>query len=377
MKNNLEILYCAEWAKDRERSWSGTTYGLGQALSAHFQLRDFDLPNCSESLFFRLNNRVRNYLGIRDFELSKMRMQQSECNKHSSDFKKAAIFQFSEVPAVENGETHYIYQDLPVEWLWNCRNDNPELFKYTGSYYQNISTSAFKARLRLQRQFYNDCRGVFTMGNWLAKYLVQECGLPNEKIHHVGGGINSSPHALDPLSRKRNTFLFAGRDFERKGGDLVLAAFAKLIEAGYDYRLIIAGPDENPAPGARGVQFVGDIDNSSLGNLMATSDVFVMPSRFEAYGLVFPEAMAAGLPCIGADKFEMPYFIEDGVNGRTVGSESIEELSLAMQDCLLSDSIREQAIKRSSEVQKEYSWNSVAQRIELVINEDMHSDTTN
>ena len=71
MKNNLELLYCAEWAKDRERSWSGTTYGLRQALCAHFQLRDFDLPNCSESLIFRLNNRVRNYLGIRDFELSK------------------------------------------------------------------------------------------------------------------------------------------------------------------------------------------------------------------------------------------------------------------------------------------------------------------
>lgn len=377
MENQIELMYCAEWAKDRERSWSGTTYGLRQALCSHFQLRDFDLSNCSESLIIRLNNRVRNYLGIRDFELSKMRMQQSECNKHSSDFKKAAIFQFSEVPAVENGESHYIYQDLPVEWLWNCRNDNPELFKYTGSYYQNISTSAFKARLRLQRQFYNDCRGVFTMGNWLAKYLEQECGLPNEKIHHVGGGINSSFHALDPLSRKRNTFLFAGRDFERKGGDLVLAAFTKLIEAGYDYKLIIAGPDENPAPGARGVQFVGDIDNSSLGNLMATSDVFVMPSRFEAYGLVFPEAMAAGLPCIGTDKFEMPYFIEDGVNGRTVDSENIEELSLAMQDCLLSDSIREHAMKRSSEVRKEYSWNSVAQRIEAVINEDMHSDTTN
>ena len=93
--------------------------------------------------------------------------------------------------------------------------------------------------------------------------------------------------------------------------------------------------------------------------------------------MVFPEAMAAGLPCIGTDKFEMPYFIEDGVNGRTVGSESIEELSLAMQDCLLSDSIREQAMKRSSEVQKEYSWDSVAKRIEHVINEDLHSDTTN
>lgn len=187
MENQIELMYCAEWTKDRERSWSGMTYGLRQALCKHVLLHDFDLPDCSESFLLRLNNKLRSCLGIRDFDLMKMRAQQSECKRHSLDLKKAAVFQFSEIPLVGKGEDHYIYQDLPVEWLWHCKNDNPELFKYTGSYYQNISTKAFKARLKLQRQFYNECRGVFTMGKWLAKYLVCECGLPIEKVHHVGG----------------------------------------------------------------------------------------------------------------------------------------------------------------------------------------------
>ena len=36
-----------------------------------------------------------------------------------------------------------------------------------------------------------------------------------------------------------------------------------------------------------------------------------MPSYFEAYGLVFIEALTYGLPCIGRNAFEMPNFIQD------------------------------------------------------------------
>ena len=44
-------------------------------------------------------------------------------------------------------------------------------------------------------------------------------------------------------------------------------------------------------------------------------DVFCMPSYFEAYGLVFVEALTFGLPCIGRNCYEMPYFIEEGKTG--------------------------------------------------------------
>ena len=51
-----------------------------------------------------------------------------------------------------------------------------------------------------------------------------------------------------------------------------------------------------------------------------------MPSYFEAYGLVFAEALTYGLPCIGRDKFAMSEFIEDGCTGRLISGEDVEEL---------------------------------------------------
>ena len=51
-------------------------------------------------------------------------------------------------------------------------------------------------------------------------------------------------------------------------------------------------------------------------------DFFVMPSRFEAYGLVFPEALIFGLPCIGKNICAVPEFIQDGENGKVLRKES-------------------------------------------------------
>lgn len=119
-----------------------------------------------------------------------------------------------------------------------------------------------------------------------------------------------------------------------------------------------------------GVKYVGDVGNQELGDLMATSDVFVMPSRFEAYGLVFPEAMAAGLPCVGRDRFEMPYFIQDGRNGKLVHGDDVAELARAMRECLTSEAIRESAVAGAEEARREFSWDAVAKRIAAVIEGD-------
>lgn len=356
--------FCAEWAKDRKCSWSGTSWGIRQALSQRFEIHDVELAHTSSALSYEY--RLRNRLGRKDFDLGKMRFQQRQYEREGYDATNL-FFQFSEVPDVCDGERHYIYQDLPVEWVWRCHCDDPQTFKYSA--YEGITKRAMKARLSQQRRFYELCAGVFTMGAWVADYLVDVCGLPQAKVHHVGGGINSL--GLPEASvRQGNTFLYAGRDFARKGGDLVVRAFSRLHDSRPGLRLVIAGPRDNPAPGVAGVEFVGDVDNKRLGELMTSSDVFVMPSRFEAYGLVFPEAKVAGLPCVGRDRFEMPHFIEDGHDGRLIHSDDVDELAGAMLDCLESPSIRANALAEADSARDEFSWNAVAERIERVIEED-------
>jgi phosphatidylinositol alpha-1,6-mannosyltransferase len=63
------------------------------------------------------------------------------------------------------------------------------------------------------------------------------------------------------------------------------------------------------------VRFHGSVQDEALESLIAESHVFVMPSKKEGFGIVFVEAMTAGLPCIGANHGGTPEVIQHGENG--------------------------------------------------------------
>jgi len=104
-------------------------------------------------------------------------------------------------------------------------------------------------------------------------------------------------------------------------------------------------------------------------------DVFCLPSYFEAYGLVFVEALTFGLPCIGRNCYEMPYFIQDGnssvhsdnATGLLLNHDDPKELASLMLRILHNDSFSHNVISRRNEYIHEYSWDTVAERIVEVI----------
>ena len=96
-----------------------------------------------------------------------------------------------------------------------------------------------------------------------------------------------------------------------------------------------------------------------------------MPSRFEAYGLVFVEALIYGLPCIGRKEFAMKEFIQDGVNGYLVEDDNVDELAKKMEDLLKNEKIKEYVLSKRKDYIKEYSWDEVANRMITVIENDI------
>ncbi len=117
------------------------------------------------------------------------------------------------------------------------------------------------------------------------------------------------------------TLLFVGYDWNRKGGPLVLDTFAELKRRIGRVTLHVVGVTPENTRGVEGVIHHGVLRKSSpeererLIELFRTASFFFMPSRAEAFGLVYCEACAFGLPPVAADTGGVGEIIEHGVNG--------------------------------------------------------------
>jgi glycosyltransferase involved in cell wall biosynthesis len=168
--------------------------------------------------------------------------------------------------------------------------------------------------------------------------MAARYGVPDERIHIVtqsidveafrSGRIRWQPERTSiraELGVSGCAFLYVGRLWEGKGVSHLLAAFKKVLEAGVDATLLLAGDgvDESryrlaSTGGAlRGrVIFIGFIQQPALPRIYAASDVVVFPTLGDPHGLVIEEAMASRLPVIStAAAGDIEHRLPDGRAG--------------------------------------------------------------
>ena len=185
------------------------------------------------------------------------------------------------------------------------------------------------------------------------------------KTYAVGGGINCPVFKSE--CRLPNSILFVGSSFYTKGGDLVVEAYKLLKQRISNLTLTIAGPKQKPEEVTDDINFLGVISNDDVSKIMLSHSVFCMPSRFDAYGLVFVEALVNGMPCIGRNAWEMPYFIEEGVTGELIDDDDVEELASKIERVLNSPQYGQNVQSRHDYYVQEYSWKNVCKRISDII----------
>lgn len=139
---------------------------------------------------------------------------------------------------------------------------------------------------------------------------------------------------------RERTFLFSGSLIRRKGVDLLARAFVRLAREIGNVRLRIVGDGElrqsleqTLRSVSERVQVVGFRDWSELPAEYAKADVLCVPSRYDGWGLVVPEGLAAGLPVIATDRMGAALeFVETGRNGWIVRAGDEEALLTAMRE---------------------------------------------
>lgn len=118
--------------------------------------------------------------------------------------------------------------------------------------------------------------------------------------------------AAHPEIGDRPILLFFGRLNFKKGLDLLVPAFARARARGVDLHLVLAGPDDDMADKVRGwlaeagltahATFTGRLAGADSLALLADSDLFVLSSYTENFGIAVVEAMACGLPVLISDR---------------------------------------------------------------------------
>jgi glycosyltransferase involved in cell wall biosynthesis len=227
------------------------------------------------------------------------------------------------------------------------------------------SPTPFRSRYSpgwLQREaaFLRGASRVYLMGPSTVEVLEREYGIPRERIQVVGAGPNME---LGPPgdSGTCRTLLFAGIEWERKGGPDLLAAFAEVRRDHPDLELIIVGGDRRePLP--PGVRSVGRVPHAEMDALYTRADAFVLPSHHDAVPIVLIEALSKGVPCIGTTAGNQPWLIGDG--GIILEPGNIGALASALRT-LIRDygAYRRRAQARGGQVRETFRWERVAARI--------------
>ena len=161
-----------------------------------------------------------------------------------------------------------------------------------------------------------------------------------------------------------------------KGHDYTLRAIKQLVDEGYNrvsFKLAGRGPLEEELKALTNelgledkVEFLGYVPYDEVVKLLQNSDVFVMPSWYEALGCVYLEAMACGLPAVGCLGNGIDEIIKDGENGFLVPPKNTEQISEVLKtlfDNRLKEKIGECALESASNY---YTWIDTARNLESI-----------
>lgn len=237
----------------------------------------------------------------------------------------------------------------------------PQAVDWPETFWGDVPRRMIRPRLRQQAAAYQRQRGAAFCTPWAAHSAVTQLGCPPEKAHVVGIGANflSGQHLQRDWSTPR--FFFAGREWSRKNGPAVLTAFTEVRKAFPQAELHLAGhhpPIEQPGVVDHSHLDLSDPkDRAKMVDLWRRSTCCVVPSRFEPAGIIYVEAMHAGIPSIGTINGGAADIIGDA--GIAVDPNDLNELTRAMlsySDPSTAAAVGALASRRSAE----YTWAHVA-----------------
>lgn len=327
-----KILFLSEADPLDKRAWSGTLYHMHTQLSKYFEVTNAGpIPFLSGfwafafKFYASFNNRIfhKFYDTGHSKLVGRLNLQKIKSKVFGDyDFIYAPIAS-REISQVKNLKTPVLYASDITFDLIKEKYGFDILFDFSKKEGDEVEQMAIaNATLCLY------------CSDWAAQSAIKTYGASTDKVFVVplGANISSLPsyNAEEKVNFETLEILFLGVDWIRKGGETVLKTYDLLKSQGYQVHLTICGcvpPLDLSNTDITVIPFLNKSnpdDAKAFDVLLTNSHLLFVPSQAEAFGVVFCEAAAYGVPVISRDAGGISSIVKNGINGYCLSANATE-----------------------------------------------------
>ena len=376
----MKIAYATTFDARDVKSWSGTPFHMSNAFIDAGDSVDY-IGNLSRKL-------------SPHFKLMQFWKKIASGQRESPRFNKVAAKYYSEQVAnqLKKLSADIVISPLinPIAYL-DCKQP---IVLWTDALYASLlgfypgfsehSANSVKQGNCITRECLSRCSLAIFSSDWAARSALEIYGASKDKVKVVPYGANMRNHPtlneiraqLTKRSRETIKFLFVGKHWDRKGGEIVFNVVQALHAAGHAVELNFVGsypPKDVEIPSY--IHCHGFISKRTpegvekITRLFHESHFLFLPSRAEACAISFCEANAFGLPVLTTYVGGISTVVKDNINGMTFALDASEKTYCDYVSTLMQDYSRYEALALSSfnEYETRLNWNAAVKTVKSLI----------
>ncbi len=372
----MKIGFAARYNPLDKKTWSGTGFYTYQQLSklGEVEIFQYKLPKFLQEWLTTQKSINRRWFGKYTSVEFLNAYAKYFSRRLTKDLKKRPVDVL--FVSASSQLVAYVKTDIPVVYMTDAT------FQQLQGYYTSFSNLAGYNRrqgIALDKKAFQKAAHCMLASEWCKESAITNYGISAGKISVVtlGANLDSVPLEKELSFEYAGTcrLLFVGVEWERKGGDIALAAFRLLQQKGLNPVLHIIGcmPPHNISnePNIINIPFLDKNkaeDFEQFYNIFRQTDFLILPTRAECAGLVFCEASAYGIPSITTDTGGVTTYVKNNVNGFTLPLSSGGDEYAEVIERLCKNTADMQQLKKScrSQYEKGLNWDIWGQEFKRI-----------
>jgi len=269
-----------------------------------------------------------------------------------------------------------IIATLHHPWSAERRFIKAKIPLFRPAYFRRLVVLSYFAKM--SKEICENADKLIAISKYTAQSYISEFHVPPDKIEIIPNAVDTNKFhpAVDGyevrkklnLEERDRVVLFVGRLDYNKGIEYLLRSFSRINEEGTEARLVIVGEGALKKyickyPLKNSIIPVGHVSEEDLPKFYAASNLVVLPSLMEGFGITLLEAMASGKPCVATRAGGVEDVVINGETGLLVPPADSYSLCHAIRTFLTDDKLsKEFGTAGRKRAENYFTWGKVAKR---------------